>query len=78
MYERLTRSRIRLEISSPAYLGLGIIKIIILPTIHVWRTPVFAYNSRLLAVRDYLKFYFGMYSRLTRSHISVELAFPAY
>ena len=29
MYKRLTRSRIRVELSSPAYLGLGIIQIII-------------------------------------------------
>ena len=29
MYTRLTRSRIRVELASPAYLGLEIIKIII-------------------------------------------------
>ena len=35
MYIRLTRSRVRVERASPAYLGLGIIYIIILPCICV-------------------------------------------
>ena len=35
MYKRLTCSRVRVELVSPGYLGLGIIQIIILPCIHV-------------------------------------------
>ena len=35
MYKRLTISRIRLELASLAYLGLGIIQIIIFPCIRV-------------------------------------------
>ena len=35
MYKRLTRSRIRVEFQSPAYLAIGVIQIIILPCIHV-------------------------------------------
>ena len=34
MYRRLTRSRIRVELAFPAYLGLGIIYIHILPCIN--------------------------------------------
>ena len=45
MYKRLTRSLISVEHASPAYLGLGIIKIIILPSINVCRAPVDAWNS---------------------------------
>ena len=78
MYKRLTRSRIRLEIASPAYLELEIIQIIIFPCINAWRD----------SVRCHLNDYLAMYTRLTRSHIHVELAslvyirvdlaFPAY
>ena len=32
----------------------------------------------LLGVRTYLNNYFAMYTRLTRSRIRVELAYPAY
>ena len=32
----------------------------------------------LLGVRNYLNNYFAMYTRLTRSRIRVELAYPAY
>ena len=35
MYKRLTRSRIRVDLASPAYLVLEIISIINLPCIHV-------------------------------------------
>ena len=35
MYKRVTRSRIRVELASPAYLGLGTIEIIILAFTHV-------------------------------------------
>ena len=33
---------------------------------------------RLLGVRNYLKNYFAMYKRLTRSRMRVEFASPAY
>ena len=45
MYTRLTHPRIRVKLASPAYLRLGIIKIIILPIIHVYRDSVYAWNS---------------------------------
>ena len=64
LYVRLTRSRTRVELASPAYLGLRIILIIIL--------------TRLRVVRNYLNNYFAMYTRLTHSRIRVELAFPSY
>ena len=35
MYKHVTPFRIRVELASPAYLGLGTIYIIILTTIHV-------------------------------------------
>ena len=40
MYKRLTRSCIRVELATPAYLGLGTI----LP-INFYRAPVYAWNS---------------------------------
>ena len=35
MDKRMAHSRIRVELAFPVYLGLGIIKIIIFPTIHI-------------------------------------------
>ena len=35
MYKSLTRFRLRVKLGSPAFLGLGIIEIIILPCIYV-------------------------------------------
>ena len=51
----MTRSRIRVELASPAYMGLEIIKIIILPCIHHGHAPVYAWYRipRLLGVRNY-------------------------
>ena len=40
MYKRLTRYRIHANLASPAYLGLGIIKIIIFPHIRIYRAPI--------------------------------------
>ena len=48
MYKRLMRSFMRVEFAFPSYLGLGIIYKIILPCIHVWRAPVYAWNSHPL------------------------------
>ena len=45
MYKRLTRSRIRVELASHAYLGLGIIRKNILPFINDWRTPLYVWNT---------------------------------
>ena len=47
MYTRLVRSGIRVELASPAYLGLGITKKIILPCINVRHAPVHAWNLNL-------------------------------
>ena len=68
LYTRLTRSRIRVELTSSAYLGLGIIKIIIC---HVYTSDGLPYTRGiripcLLGVRNYLNNYFAMYTRLTR------------
>ena len=54
MYKRLTRSRIRVERESSAYLGLEIISKIILQCIHVTRAPVYAYVE--IASPAYLEF----------------------
>ena len=40
MYTRLTRSRTRAELASPTYVGLEIIKIIILQCIYVSRSRI--------------------------------------
>ena len=69
-----------MEFVSPAYLWLEIIQIIIF---QIYPSDALPYTRgtgilRLLMVRDYLKNYYAMYTRLTRSHIRVELAFPAY
>ena len=45
MYKLLKGFRIRVELSSPAYLGLGIIQIIIFPCINAWHDSVYAWNS---------------------------------
>ena len=45
IYKRLTRFRLRTKLASPAYFGLGIIEIIILPCMHVCRAPVYARSS---------------------------------
>ena len=45
MYKHLTRSRVHVELESFAYLGIGIIKIIILLCILVWRARIYAYIS---------------------------------
>ena len=76
----MTRSRIRVELASPAYMGLEIIKIIILPCIHDGHAPVYAWNSHAQPPRgrNCLYNYSAMYTRLTRSCIRVELASPTY
>ena len=78
MYKRLTCSRIRVEVASPAYLRLKLIYIIILPCIND-AVPYMRGTRipRLLVVRNYLNNYFA-YKRLTRSRIGVELASLAY
>ena len=81
MYKRLTRSRIRVEIASPAYLRLEIIQIIIFPCINAWRDSVYVWilhPTPPFGVRNYLNNYVAMCKRLTRSRIRVELASPAY
>ena len=45
MYKRLTRFRTHVELASLAYLDLKNILIIILPSMHVWCTSVWASNS---------------------------------
>ena len=42
LYKRVTRSRLHVELASAAYLELAIIKIIIVPSINIWRAPVYA------------------------------------
>ena len=44
-----------------------------------WRAPVYAWNTipRLLGIKNYLNNYLAMYTRLTRSHIRVEIYPPA-
>ena len=44
-YTGLTSFRIDVELVSPAFFGLGIIQIIILPYINFRRNPVYAWNS---------------------------------
>ena len=44
-YRYLTRSRKRVKLASPACSGLGIIYIIILPCIHVYRDPEYVWNA---------------------------------
>ena len=80
MYKRLTRYRIRVKFASPSYLGLGIILIIILPTIYVCHTP-YTHGTRiarLLGVRNYLNNYFNIYIRLSHFRIRMELVSPTY
>ena len=62
MYKCLTRSRIRVKLASPSYMGLAIIM-----PIYVCRAPVYAWNShpRLLGVNNCLNNYFA-YKRMTR------------
>ena len=59
MFTRLTYSRICVELASPAYLGLGIIQIAILPCIPADALPYTRGTciSRLLGDRYYLKNY---------------------
>ena len=91
LYARLMRSRTRVELASPVYLGLGIILIIIyvcmsdtFPDTRGTRIPRllgvknYLNNNlpRLLGVRNYLNNYFAMYTRLTCSHIRLQLASP--
>ena len=50
---------------------------------HVYTSDALPYTGgtripHLLAVRNYFKNFFAMYTRLTRFRIRVELAFPAY
>ena len=73
MYKRLTRSRITVELASPAHFWLRILQKIILPCIIVRRGPVYA-----VYVTNSSKNYFAMYNRQTWSGIRVELASPAY
>ena len=74
MYKRLTCICVRVELASPAYLGLGII----LP-INVYALPYTrgSRNPRLLGVQNHLNNYIA-YKRLARSRIVVELASPTY
>ena len=79
MYKLLTRSpSIRVDLESPAYLGLGIIFIC-----HVYASNALPYTHgsripRLLGVRNYLNNYFSMYMRLTLSRINADLASHTY
>ena len=67
MYNASTRARVHVELASPAYLGLGIIYIIILPCLtsdglqYTRGAPI----ARLLCVRNYFNNYFATYTRLT-------------
>ena len=57
VYKRLTRSRIRLELAFPAYLVLGIIKIIISPCIYTFDAHPYTRGAlvpRLLGMWNYL------------------------
>ena len=76
----MTRFHIRMKFVSPAYLGLGIRKIIILLCIHAEALPCTGGTRipRLIGVRNYLNHDFDTYTRLTHSLIRVEFAFPAY
>ena len=80
MYKHLARSHIHADLASPMYLGLEIIKIIILPCVDTFRAPVYAWNSHpcLFEIRNNLNNYFAMYKRHTRTRICVERASPAY
>ena len=79
MYARLTRYRIRVQLVSPAYLGLRINEIFC----HVYTFDAFAYTrgtriAHLNGVRSYLNNYFAMYTRATLYRIRVDLESPAY
>ena len=59
MFTHLACFRRSADLSSPAYMGLAIILVIILLSINVCRTPVYAWIShlRLLVVWNYLNNY---------------------
>ena len=79
-YTCLTHSRIRVELASPANLGLRINQqlfghtnmSVVLPYTRGTRIP------RLLKVRNYINNYLALSKHLTRSIIGVELASAAY
>ena len=78
MYKRLWCSRIRVELTTHTYLGLGMIYIC-----HVYASNAHAYKHgpcihHLLEVTNYLNYYIPKYKRLTRFCIRMELASPAY
>ena len=81
MCTRLTRSHVRVELTSFAYFWLGVVQIIILRCVYASDVLPYTRGPRiphLLGVSNYLNNYVDMYKRLTRSRIPVELASPAY
>ena len=44
MFKGSTRARVHVELASPTYLGLGIIKVIILPCLYFCQAPVYAWS----------------------------------